>query len=78
MSDWKPIETAPKDGTPILIYYESPATSKLQWSLDRRSHRFIRIARWNGRVWKLDQSGHFRNDVFRWQPLPVPPTPTET
>lgn len=71
MSGWQPIETAPKDGTSILIS-----------TLGSTS-----IASWNGRGhWNLevdpqtlayDSAGEIQtvnhNWVTHWMPLPAPP-----
>ena len=77
---WRPIETAPKDGTPILIWVESPATG------DRRTHR----ARWaipyedapESRCWweTAYPRGHspvVTEFVRGWMPWPEPPARTE-
>ena len=38
MSDWKPIETAPKDGTDVLVFYDGIITvahcRRMYWHLD--------------------------------------------
>lgn len=78
MSAWQPIETAPRDGTRILIYYAAPgSTVKQQWSANVRGH-FIRIARWDDGKWRLDMSGHFRLDATHWMHLPALPKEGET
>lgn len=78
MSAWRPIETAPKDGTRILIYYAAPGASvKQAWSANERGH-FIRVARWDDGKWRLDMSGHFRLDATHWMPLPAHPKEGET
>jgi hypothetical protein len=77
---WRPIEAAPKDGTPILIWVESPATG------DRRTHR----ARWaipyedapESRCWweTAYPRGHspvVTEFVRGWMPWPEPPARTE-
>lgn len=62
--EWQPIETAPKDGTPILGW----------WGLDR----YFRgaVVRWvdPSRGWELSWSGERLVDPpTHWQPLPPPP-----
>ena len=62
MSEWQPIETAPKDGTRVLVYSS--------WVVKATD-----IARWIGpphNIWKRDREG----DVVKathWMPLPDPP-----
>jgi hypothetical protein len=70
MTDWQPIETAPKDGTWLLV------------GEHRYAHPFV--ARWTehptGGYWQQDNQGVWDDDMgywqpTHWQPLPVPPTP---
>lgn len=63
---WQPIESAPKDGTVILLYWPPVAYAKKTWGT-------IRMGAWNGSAWKLEMAGHFRVDCTHWQPLPDPP-----
>ena len=63
--NWEPIETAPKDGTPILGYARGDYT----------------VVRWNknGHYWTLCVCGT-RADDGEWWPtywLPLPPPPTD-
>ena len=71
---WWPIETAPKDGTPIDLWVEFPEHSKA---------RRIPDARWDveEQSWRL---GEFLQKQFavtpiatHWQPLPSPPEPSQ-
>ena len=60
-SQWQPIETAPKDGTSIL----------LGWSgVDAQCGRWVRSGYRNG-FW-ADHGAIFTNPTH-WQPLPAPP-----
>lgn len=73
--EWQPIETAPKDGTEVLLYLDAP------WSK-------IEKARWY-EPWKNWQVGEIPEDPIRdeycgigssipthWMPLPASPTPS--
>jgi len=72
MSEWQPIETAPRDGTRILVHYRSGPYTKQCWSANEAS-RFIRVARWKDGKWILDMPGHYRTDATHWMPLPPAP-----
>lgn len=73
---WQPIETAPKDGTEILIF--QPAFEKYgvkSWQRER-----IAVVSWQHFGWSIDHvSGAECEDDFdyaavtHWQPLPNPP-----
>lgn len=79
MSEWKPFETAPKDGSPILVYERGIA--------HRMTGRVIHepemlIVRWeaDGGYWALIPSGSYAEDneallstASHWRPLPEPP-----
>ena len=60
MSDWKPIETAPKDGTNILVY----------------DGKYIRTATWEGDRWNSVDLQEFYYKITYWMPLPEPPKKT--
>ena len=71
---WQPIETAPKDGTSILVY---PPT----WKTKRAA-----IAKWNPNRYAKNPKGYWERDddmqrvtisrgatPTHWMPLPEPP-----
>lgn len=64
-SPWQPIETAPKNGKPILI------DTIVSWS----GQRVITTVRWNSGEW-LDYNA-FAFKPSHWMPLPAPPVPTK-
>lgn len=62
---WRPIETAPKDGTAVIVaaVFGNKVTS-------------VRMCVWNGLGWYEVYSGAGINFVTLWMPLPsVPPAP---
>lgn len=76
MSEWQPIETAPKDGTPVLACYKGYGTE---------GPTFMRgsgpITVFYGtyhpnspgkKEWR-DDNGHRRPYITHWMPLPDPP-----
>lgn len=63
MSNWQPMETAPKDGTRILLAYEvyrGPRVMEVKWE-----HTL-----WKGTVYVGPSEG-----CLGWMPLPPAPTP---
>lgn len=81
MSEWMPIETAPKDGTRILLFcnrvwdeYHNPARSG-HWFSEVKAVKDEVAYRVNG--WWLDGFDHpFNEPPFcptHWMPLPNPP-----
>lgn len=60
MSDWQPIETAPKDGTQFLALW--PQTC--EYGVIRWSHE--------ERAW-LEGGADYVSGFTRWMPLPAPP-----
>lgn len=59
--EWQPIETAPKDGTPVLLY----ATPRME------------VGYWNVAVTDVGITGWYPSMYWRrpthWMPLPEPP-----
>lgn len=74
-SDWKPIESAPKDGTAILIYVPR-GIAHVRWNKCAGSR--IGKASWTG-AWETcwNNSDGWDDPNFdnatHWQPLPEPP-----
>jgi len=60
---WRPIETAPKDGTEFLAWFESGLQDICYWCAPPRSAKagFHR----HGKAWTVGPT--------HWQPLPAPP-----
>ena len=71
MSDWRPIETAPMDGTEILLAVGQRAIEIGHWIPGIPSEWDRRIMRWN-----LGREGHWstwNGEPTHWMPLPVSP-----
>ena len=62
MSDWQPIETAPRDGTSVLLIRAKAMDG------GRLGHR-IGIGSWKQGQWK----GDCTRAPTHWMPLPEPP-----
>jgi hypothetical protein len=73
MSNWLPIETAPKDGTYVLLcflqkYMTSDGGSDYHWKAI--------ISAWSGNVWYDINYGKGWEDIpMYW--IPIPPFPDE-
>lgn len=65
--EWKPIDSAPRDGTRILIHtaerceYCSPGTVGMG------------VVHWDGVAWKLLEGIYARHRPTHWRHLPAPP-----
>lgn len=75
MSEWQPIETAPKDGTPILaanIHHTLHAPVVVRWDADETDPHWCDAATAAG------EALYFNPNYFQlWQPLdPLPFTPS--
>lgn len=78
MTDWKPISTAPKDGTEILLCRRLDADG--QPIVGKAFGIFCQVAAWWGEPerWVIycsmvrDPSLHF--EPTHWMPLPEPPS----
>ena len=62
MSEWQPIETAPKDGTDILA----------SWFAPRKPWRAIGVLRWHADEW-LTRPGDWGMKPTHWMSLPPQP-----
>jgi hypothetical protein len=69
MSDWQPIATAPKDGTPILAFYPG------QWGIRSYSVRSWQRGTWGGQereAWADDIMQIRVIEPTHWKPLDPP------
>lgn len=68
MSEWQPMETAPRDGTQILavLAYNTPAVSIIAWPDYKGARQMWRRETKFGRQISVP--------VLCWMPLPAPPT----
>ncbi len=67
MSDWQPIETAPRDGTVILVW-DNDTVMTANWYEPPKPHESPR--------WEHNWNGEVLEDCFpitHWMPLPEPP-----
>lgn len=75
MSEWQPIETAPKDGTWMLVYEPSEYPPSVhvvrwgtrEWTMGARQYAWVTMALGpNPDTYDADDATH-------WMPLPNPP-----
>ena len=73
MTEWQPIETAPKDGTRLLLKFDPPFHDVTEIG--------VAVGCWTGNSdhWWLSciwaSSGAHRPPTY-WAPIPQPPAPT--
>lgn len=74
MSEWQPIETAPRDGRRVLLYWDGHVVCG-NWDEDRYANR-------PRPYWRHDMERIFGIRALRatppthWRPLPAPPEPS--
>jgi len=68
MGEWQPIETAPTDGSLILLWGR-------YWSDDQGEFKTPLIGQWagNARRWEAVMATWFGVRPTHWMPLPEPP-----
>lgn len=71
MSEWKPIETAPKGGTTILVFI----SGKGEQGQFRDDVLAARWSEWGGGIWSARGHNLMTESswITHWQPLPPPP-----
>jgi len=71
MMDWQPIETAPKDGTRVLLYC-AKASTQTKWRQGMQAVDYWRTRENAGfEGWGKFNKSHF--PATHWMPLPEPP-----
>lgn len=70
MSEWQPIETAPKDGKSVILF----DPSRGGFVADQR-FIFAHWSGWGGGIWENTNSGGklMNGNPTHWMPLPEPP-----
>jgi hypothetical protein len=70
MTDWQPLETAPKDGTVFLVFDKAKGwISQCQWVQSKKNRGF-----WGVVDWSSDEyPGNGPIEPTHWMPLPVFP-----
>lgn len=78
MSDWRPIETAPKDGTHVILWVPFFMPQTVREKLGR-GYGAVLAGGWNSweKVWALEIGGSCVGPKYmvptHWMPLPDPP-----
>lgn len=73
LMEWQPIETAPKDGTPILGYFGRTAGDEPP---DMEVVRFDEAQPFGGEWMTTMASPEMVDEPTHWMPLPSPPSST--
>ena len=73
MTEWQPIETAPKDGTEVLLWGRYWSDSQGLFSRPHVGSYVENLERWQVGVSHHDY--RFRVRPTHWMPLPPPPGP---
>ncbi len=72
MSEWQPIETAPKDGRRIMLFYPPNGIVFGRWNEDEWSQRPTPY--WSNDTERISGTRYAkRHPPTHWQPLPEPP-----
>lgn len=71
---WRPIESAPRDGTMVLLFFTawgSRGPDGRDNPPDSKGHTYI--GRWDGSDWTDGEAGFYGRECTHWRPLPAPP-----
>lgn len=77
MTDWQSIETAPRDGTWVLAYFNDPVIGEEFEAVVRYTLPNGTGGQYGDFVWETPDSrcGYYAERVFtHWMPLPPPPS----
>ena len=80
MSHWQPIETAPRDGT-IILLYAKPTVVAGRWSdagTGKYPWDFLDGETSDPEAWPLNAMHDNEYGPTHWMPLPEPPLPEVT
>ena len=73
MAEWQPIETAPKDGTRILVFTVHGEIEISEWySLEHFHYKYIADNLFEKIVDEPNEGWNSNTPIF-WMPLPEPP-----
>lgn len=81
MTDWQPIETAPRDGTPFLTFSSDAANDPREGVLGTKSTPILVMAFGfaDAKPFPVDEHGDWHDfhcyEPTHWAPLPEPPKP---
>lgn len=73
---WQPIETAPKNGTTILVWFRQHGAMTVRWT-DSEDDYTSEYAHWHVDDHKhgpFPVRGYEERDATHWMPLPEPPS----
>ena len=69
---WQPIETAPKDGTDVLVYQRYLKVEK--WTNKKEYGFYIEVGCWERDTWRIRAfTPQYGGNPTHWMPLPEPP-----
>ena len=68
MSEWQPIDTAPKDGTAFLCWLPSRTGYA-----SRQDVAICHWSEWGGGAWEINGFTCIGHEPAFWKPLPAPP-----
>ena len=69
---WQPIETAPKDGTKLLLKFQGPFSDAAEDGIVTGSWSDYSRSWWLSSIWA---SSGAHKPPTHWMPLPSPPLP---
>lgn len=81
MSEWQPIESAPKNWVPVLVWAYGESEEEDANDEDREPTYSAMVARHSDVQpghWWLCGTMHFVYNPTHWMPLPAPPTTPNT
>lgn len=67
---WQPIETAPKDGTKVLLFFPGPFNDKAENGIVTGQWTGNTDRWWLSAIWA---SSNAHQNPTHWMPLPIPP-----